>query len=240
MKKKILALCLVVVLAVTAVTGVTLAYFTDVSKEVTNTFTIGDVQIKLDEAPVDENTGKTIDGDRRTENTYKDIYPGQELDKDPMVTVMANSESSYVRMKVTANTKVLEKAFPEFVEDGVFEIQKLFVGYEADVWVYEGATANGTNTDETVYEFRYKEATTESEKDEALDPLFTQIKIPDDATSADLKALVGVEENGTASANNNFVLKIIAEAIQAEGFTNDDAAWAAFANANPQQAKPID
>jgi len=48
MKKKILALCLVVVLAVTAVTGVTLAYFTDTDIE-ENVFTIGNVEIELDE-----------------------------------------------------------------------------------------------------------------------------------------------------------------------------------------------
>lgn len=46
MKKKILALCLVVALAVTAVVGGTLAYFTDTDKE-TNTFTVGNVDIDL-------------------------------------------------------------------------------------------------------------------------------------------------------------------------------------------------
>ena len=46
MKKKILALCLVVALAVTAVVGGTLAYFTDTDNE-TNTFTVGGVKIDL-------------------------------------------------------------------------------------------------------------------------------------------------------------------------------------------------
>ena len=48
MKKKILALCLVVVLAVTAVTSATLAYFTDTDKEI-NTFTVGNIKIDLEE-----------------------------------------------------------------------------------------------------------------------------------------------------------------------------------------------
>ena len=48
MKKKILALCLVVALAVTAVVGGTLAYFTDTDNE-TNTFTVGNVNIDLPE-----------------------------------------------------------------------------------------------------------------------------------------------------------------------------------------------
>ena len=46
MKKKILALCLVVALAATAVIGGTLAYFTDTDTE-TNTFTVGNVKIDL-------------------------------------------------------------------------------------------------------------------------------------------------------------------------------------------------
>lgn len=48
MKKKILALCLVVALAVTAVVGGTLAYFTD-TDDATNTFTVGNVNIDLQE-----------------------------------------------------------------------------------------------------------------------------------------------------------------------------------------------
>ena len=49
MKKKILVLCLVVALAVTAVVGGTLAYFTDTDNE-TNTFTVGNVKIDLIES----------------------------------------------------------------------------------------------------------------------------------------------------------------------------------------------
>lgn len=44
MKKKILALCLVVVLAITAVTGATLAYFTDTDED-TNVFAVGNIKI---------------------------------------------------------------------------------------------------------------------------------------------------------------------------------------------------
>ena len=46
MKKKLLAMCLVVALAATAVIGGTLAYFTDTDTE-TNTFTAGGVKIDL-------------------------------------------------------------------------------------------------------------------------------------------------------------------------------------------------
>ena len=53
MKKKIVALCLCVALAVVAVGGATLAYFTD-TDEATNTFTAGGVKIELIEQQVNE------------------------------------------------------------------------------------------------------------------------------------------------------------------------------------------
>lgn len=54
MKKKILTMCLVAALAATAIVGGTLAYFTDTDTK-TNTFTMGDVDIRLDEFfPEDE------------------------------------------------------------------------------------------------------------------------------------------------------------------------------------------
>lgn len=56
MKKKILVLCLVVALAVTAVVGGTLAYFTD-TDEATNTFTAGGVKIDLIEQERDGQGG---------------------------------------------------------------------------------------------------------------------------------------------------------------------------------------
>ena len=105
MKKKILALCLVVVLAVTAVTGVTLAYFTDTTEVVENTFTMGKVKIELDEAKVDED-GKEIEPEKRVkENDYTttNMVPGHIFDKDPTIHVEAGSEESYIFLDMTIN-----------------------------------------------------------------------------------------------------------------------------------------
>lgn len=107
MKKKILAACLVVCLLATAVIGTTLAYFTD-TKEVTNTFSSGNVTITLDEAPVDEN-GKEITGARVTANEYK-LYPGKAYDKDPTITVAAGSEDCYLFVRVVNGLADLEAA----------------------------------------------------------------------------------------------------------------------------------
>ena len=84
MKKKIVSVCLVVCLLATAIIGTTLAYFTDKTEAVTNTFTVGNVDIELA-----ENTG----------NNYK-MIPGTTLDKDPKVTVKGGSEDCYVFVKV--------------------------------------------------------------------------------------------------------------------------------------------
>ena len=70
--KKILALCLIVVLAVTAVTGATLAYFTD-TDNAANTFTVGNVKIDLTEPNWEE-------------DLEEGVYPGEVLAKDPYVT----------------------------------------------------------------------------------------------------------------------------------------------------------
>ena len=59
MKKKIVALCLVLALALTAIGGATLAYFTDTEQK-TNTFTIGNIDIVIEEDMKDTN-GQYVD-----------------------------------------------------------------------------------------------------------------------------------------------------------------------------------
>ena len=89
MKKKILALCLVVVLAVTAVTGATLAYFTD-NDDATNTFTVGNVSIDLTEPKWDAAGSQDA----------PEVYPGEALAKDPTVT-NDGANPCFVRISVT-------------------------------------------------------------------------------------------------------------------------------------------
>lgn len=104
MKKKILSLCLVICLAAIAVVGGTLAYFTDTTENVDNTFTLGKVKLDLDEAPVNED-GKEISGNRVKENDYTSaaMVPGHVFDKDPTIHVEGGSEESYVFLDMTFN-----------------------------------------------------------------------------------------------------------------------------------------
>ena len=84
MKKKTLALVLALTLLVAGVVGSTLAWLTDQTAEVKNTFTVGDINIGLTETTTD----------------YK-MVPGNTIAKDPTVTVKANSEACWLFVKVT-------------------------------------------------------------------------------------------------------------------------------------------
>lgn len=89
MKKKLLTLGLVAALSATAAIGGTLAYFTDTAEK-TNTFTVGNVDIELDE-PNWEDHGK---------EDATNVYPGQYLDKDPEVTNIGKNPC-FVRVSVS-------------------------------------------------------------------------------------------------------------------------------------------
>lgn len=89
MKKKILVACLCVALAVLTIAGTTLAYLTSKTEAVTNTFTVGNIDITLAE----------------TTTTYK-MVPGTTIAKDPKVTVEAGSEACWLFVKVEESTNL--------------------------------------------------------------------------------------------------------------------------------------
>ena len=210
MKKKILVPCLCVALAVLTIAGTTLAYLTS-HDTVTNTFTVGKVEIKLDEAKANADGTLVPNADRVKENSYK-LIPGHTYNKDPMVTVLSGSESSYIKMTVTF-TKAAEL-------DAIFaptgaDLTSIFNGYDSTNWIYKGNTEDTTANTRT-YEFWYKEAVAAPTADVALDALFDQIKAPDSLTNSDLNNLKDLK------------ITVNAYAIQADGFATAEAAWAAF------------
>ena len=98
MKKKLMTVLALVLVIAMSVAG-TYAYLTS-QDTVTNTFTVGNVAIKLDEAKVDANGVAVTPAERVKANSYK-LLPGHTYAKDPTVTVLKGSESSYVKMTVT-------------------------------------------------------------------------------------------------------------------------------------------
>jgi len=96
-RTKVLLLTLCAALLVCATVLATMAFLTDTAK-VKNTFTVGNVDITLNEAKVTV-YGKADGTDRVTENTYK-LIPGKTYTKDPTVTVDTDSEDCYLFVKV--------------------------------------------------------------------------------------------------------------------------------------------
>lgn len=92
MKKKTFALLLSLVLVFGVIAGGTLAWLIDKTDPVTNTFTVGDINIDLDES----------------KNLDLKIVPGKNITKDPKVTVEANSEACWLFVKVE------ESNWPDF------------------------------------------------------------------------------------------------------------------------------
>ena len=76
-----------VLLCLVLAVGGTVAWLTDMTEPVKNTFTVGDINITLTES----------------ENLDLKMVPGKEISKDPCVTIKGNSEPCYVFVKVEAS-----------------------------------------------------------------------------------------------------------------------------------------
>lgn len=95
---KVVALTLAAGLLVGGTVGGTVAWLMDKTASVTNTFTVGDVEISLIE------NGNAIDTDT-TINSFK-IVPGTTQKKDPTVQVKANSEDSWIFVKIEESNNI--------------------------------------------------------------------------------------------------------------------------------------
>jgi len=215
--KKILLIGLCVAAVIGATVAGTVAYLTDRASAV-NTFTVGQVDITIDEAKVDPDGTPVPGADRVTENTYH-LIPGQTYIKDPTMTVDKNSEEAYVRMLVTVNCASQLDAV--FAPSGA-NLTSIFNGYDAANWIYETETRD-TLSNTITYEFRYKETVDpDGTSDVVLDALFDSITIPGTLDGDDMKSI------------ENLTITVVGHAIQKAGFDTDDAAWTAFdAQHNP-------
>ena len=213
MKKKILVACLCVALAVLTIAGTTLAYLTS-QDTVVNTFTVGNVQIKLDEAKANADGTLVANADRVKANSYK-LIPGHTYNKDPMVTVLEGSESSYIKMTVTFSKAA--ELYAIFAPNGA-DMTSIFNGYDSTNWIYKGNTKDATNNTRT-YEFWYKATVAAPDANVALDALFDSITVPGTITNTQLATIA------------NMTITVNAYAIQADGFATPEAAWAAYAAA---------
>ena len=216
MKKKITAICLCIALVAIAVVGATLAYFTD-TKTATNTFTMGDVKIKLDETNVNDPTG-----DRVTSNEYN-VYPGAVVTKDPIVH-NTGKNGAYIRAIVTVEngmnwlglyndnvwTAPQEAAFNALINNTLGEDWELVdIAYDM--------SGPDHPTSDFVATLKYTKVLDAGADTSAM---FSKIAFPAKMTENDVTTRI--------AQNGNFGINVVAQAIQADGFGTWDAAFAAF------------
>ena len=195
MKKKLMTVLALVLVIAMSVAG-TYAYLTS-TDTVENTFTVGSVNITLDERETDVDGVPTTKTERVDHNEYK-LMPGHTYTKDPTVHFAAGSEASYLFVKV---------------ENGIS-------AYEAsgDNTIASQITKNGWTAldgDSGVY-YKQVDANTGAA---AIDyNVFEKFVIADGAQDTDGWSDISAEKTN---------ITVTAYAIQADGMADANAAWTA-------------
>ena len=211
-KKRFVAILLCVTLVALAAIGATFAYLTD-TKTVNNTFTMGNVAIKLDETNVNDPTG-----DRVTSNAYS-VYPGAVVTKDPIVH-NTGKNAAYIRATVNVSNwmNLCAAYYPDFKytfgQEGYKAALNLLVGELGEGWSVVGVTAGDTFT---IGQFDAKFILKYDGKLAAgadTTAMFQTVTIPAGIDNANPESFSGV--------------KVVAQAIQADGFDTWEAAFAAY------------
>ena len=216
MKKKLTVIFLCVALVAIAIVGASLAYFTD-TKTATNTFTMGNVKIKLDETNVNNPTGARV-----TRNEYN-VYHGAVVTKDPVVHNVGKN-GAYIRAIVTVEnglnwlslynenvgTPQQEGAFNALINNTLGEDWELVdIAYDM--------SGPDHPTSDFVATLKYTKVLDAGADTSAM---FSKIAFPAKMTEKDVTTRI--------AQNGNFGINVVAQAIQADGFNTWDEAFAAF------------
>lgn len=227
MKKKILSICLVAVIAVMAIAGSSLAYFT-AKDDATNVFTIGSVDIELIESTLhraDWGNGEFSDEEiEKDAEGYQDylaeqvIMPGVAVNKMPYVKNTGKSDA-FVRIRVMIPTAL----DLDILNSSMYCSSALEEEFTTSVdWKKpETKTVDGVEYD--VYEFTRNEALPAGEM--TYWNVWNTIKMDSDTTQDDIKRLM---DAGAITKDGKFNVLVQADAIQAASFKNATEAFAAF------------
>lgn len=201
MKKRTKALLLVLcaIMLVTASIMGTVAYLTSTTETVSNTFSVGQVNITLSETKVDV-YGAALTGDDAGTTSQGQAYkmlPGHEYVKDPTITVTTGSEPCWLFVKV---------------ENGIS-------AYEATTnTIVSQLTANGwtlVNGQTNVYWHTVVDAREAAQTVK----VFEKFVIADNAEDV---------SGWSSVTSENTKVSVTAYAIQSDGFTDAATAWAAL------------
>lgn len=211
-KKRFVAILLCVTLVALAAIGATFAYLTD-TKTVDNTFTMGNVAIKIDETNVNDPEGARV-----TSNEYN-VYPGAVVTKDPIVH-NTGKNAAYIRATVNVSNwmNLCAAYYPDFKEtfpnDGYKAALNLLVGELGEGWSVVGVEAGDTFTIgqfDAKFILKYDGKLADGDDTTAM---FQTVTIP-----------AGIDNANTDSFKE---VKVVAQAIQADGFDTWEAAFAAY------------
>lgn len=167
MKKKIISLCLVAALAVVAIAGTSLAYFTDKDAK-TNTFTLGNVDIELTE---------------KNWAAPAAAVPDVEYAKDPVVTNIGENDA-WIRVDVALSDATAFTAAA--ARHQITDLATIFAGHDETKWTLAGTPVYDKETDTLTYSYYYN---TVLAVDASTEPLFTSVTIPAVFDNDDMEAI---------------------------------------------------
>lgn len=253
MKRKIVTVCLAAVLVIIAVAGASLAYLTD-TKTAKNTFTVGNVKIELLESSLHRENAGVANGATSTSELWSDVakegtgntskykagdtfytdeqieadaakykcdnvklLPGQSYHKMPYVK-NTGSEAAYIRIRVMIpadlDTAILNSSM---YTSTALNNKEFTMAYDSTGTVErEGVKYN-------VYTFTRIDVLEAGEM--TYWNVWGTIHMDPDVTGEELDAFFG---EGKPYADGTFPVLVEADAIQAEGFADVTAAFAAF------------
>ena len=153
--KKLVIPVVALSLALLCAIGGTLAFLVAQSNVVTNTFTYGTITLELS-----ENNKADKDG-----LEFTNVVPGDELDKDPVITVVEGSETCYVYV---------------LIDNQLGDAATYNIG---SAWIKVGESG-------TKVLYRYNEIVDATDADKDLE-VFTKLNFADDLVKDDVDDLVG-------------------------------------------------
>ena len=254
MKKKLVAISLVVAMLAVAVIGGSLAYFTD-TKSAENTFTVGNVKIELLESSLHrENAGVPNDATSDSE-LWSDVdMVGQPNDKYTAGTGAAYSDdqikadaANYKCENVKLNPGQSYHKMPYVLNTGKNDAYiriRVMIPADLDTAIlnssmYTTSAISRGEFSDMVYDNSGKVVRGDIKYNvytfTRIAPLapgemtywnvWGTIHMDSDVTNAEIEALFG---EGKAYADGTFPVLVEADAIQADGFKNATEAFAAF------------
>ena len=218
--EKVLMILLVAVVLIGCAVGGSIAYFTDKTETVTNTFTVGKIFANPSEdftlwehKAVDEDASGKKDGvfELTTEKVDKNEYtvlPGVNLPKNPTVDIVNLELNAYLYIKV-------ENRLPAGMTVTIDDEKWAVMDANNGIYVYCGEHA----------ENNVISANPDENKTFTVNILEDYADAADDSSKAALGQKIIVAEDFTTSATD-LKLQFTAYAVQAPGFDSAEEAWA--------------